>query len=635
MLIRYGYDQRFTDILDDLVGECGQELLDIDGIGDQVDLPEYTKRFFKSGVTADASVDPNSNINSVDVVTYNTEVHKPLNRLDAYHTLFQELTDQHGDELAEAVIRAQLRGLIYINDAHGIRAPYCFNYSAYDIALQGLPMVKAIDSRPPKHLYAFKSQVEQFIPVAANSTLGATGLADLLIVMAYYAERVLDNLKDDRFTFSDEEAAVEYIKTTLVSFIYTINQPMRGNQSPFVNVSVFDDNFLQELVPSYTFPDYGSPRIDTVKLIQELFLQAMNEELERTPITFPVVTAAFEVDEENRIKDEEFLQEIASYNAKWGFINIFAGESSTIASCCRLRSDSSNEYFNSFGAGSTKIGSLGVVTVNLPRLAYQAVEEDEPADDFLEGLVAAVNAAGYINNAKRRIISRLIERGNLPLYNLGIMDLSKQYSTCGINGLSEALEILGYNILSEAGQQLVMDVIEAINETNDTLQAQFDAPHNCEQVPGENSSIKLAKKDAYLGFNQEYSFYSNQFIPLIKKANMLDRIQLQGKFDKHFSGGAILHLNVEQTISQEQMADLIRHTVEQGVVYFAVNYQLQQCGQGHMSVGRGNTCQICGGKIVANYMRVVGFLTATKNWAPERRADDAPQRAFYNLEGGL
>ena len=123
----------------------------------------------------------------------------------------------------------------------------------------------------------------------------------------------------------------------------------------------------------------------------------------------------------------------------------------------------------------------------------------------------------------------------------------------------------------------------------------------------ENSSIKLATKDKYLGYNDgRYELYSNQFIPLVTNADMLDRIRLQGLFDKHFSGGAICHLNLGEQISPKTMADMIRTCAKMGVVYWAVNYQLNQCVNGHMTVGTTDVCTVCGKEIENKYTRVVG-----------------------------
>ena len=183
--INLTYNDEFNNLMSALKEKYGQELFDLDGIGEQLDMDRFSKNFFTSNVTADASVDANANVTDNSVIAYDRELPKPYFRLNSYYMLWKELKNEYSMEEANDIIEMQLTGDIYIHDFHGIGAgkPYCFNYSTYDIALQGLPMVNKIDSKPPKHLYAFKSQVEQFVVQAANSTLGATGLADLLIIM--------------------------------------------------------------------------------------------------------------------------------------------------------------------------------------------------------------------------------------------------------------------------------------------------------------------------------------------------------------------------------------------------------------------------------------------------------------------
>lgn len=119
---------------------------------------------------------------------------------------------------------------------------------------------------------------------------------------------------------------------------------MRGNQSPFTNVSIYDDYFLDSLLPGYSY-DGKIPNKEIVKKIQELFVDIMNKEMKRTPVTFPVTTACFSIDEDGSIQDEEFLKFISEKNLEFGFINLYCGKSSTLSSCCRLRSDTENRFF--------------------------------------------------------------------------------------------------------------------------------------------------------------------------------------------------------------------------------------------------------------------------------------------------
>lgn len=867
MYIPVTYEQDFDDLWMHLKSKYPEKLFNLDGVGEQLDMSKFSKKFFSSAVTSDASIDANANVDDMSVIAYEKELPKPFLKMNSYYILWKELKKLYGRPFADSVVEMQLTGDIYINDMHGIGAgkPYCFNYSTYDILTKGLPMVKKVKCEPPKYLYSFKSQLEQFVTIASNSTLGASGTADMLIMMAYYVKNMLNTLSDAHFTFADEDAVWRYVRENLVSFVYTINQPMRGNQcvtedtevltpggwkkydelhvgddiytwhdnelriqqvqrvnvndydgemhryrgerfdmqvtpnhrvlyttdplakefdlkpsqeiiecedvyipvaarkwegtggiwpqvgtselhnrdvvcplgffdlyqtylpycvsrkeaatvvrlskrfevtknmadelqhlcvlagldstaikldnglytvkvrqhistldradkkesvhyqgkvwcpttedgvvvfrhngtvfisgnSPFTNLSVYDDNFLDKLCADYIFPDGSTPDKEIVKKLQNIYLDIMNEELQRTPLTFPVTTACFSIDKDNNIQDEAFLHNIAQKNLQWGFINMYAGSSSTLSSCCRLRSEQQSEYFNSFGSGSSKIGSLGVCTINFPRLAIQYPLEE----DFMEKLEEMVGVCAKVNNAKRHIVQKRINNGNEPLYKYEFMELSKQYSTCGVNGFYETIKLLGYDILTEEGQALALRILDKINDTNKIYQNKYKMPHNVEQVPGENLSIKLAEKDKLMGYQNEYNLYSNQFIPLIANADLFDRIKLQGLFDSHFSGGSICHLNVETQITDvKDMEDLIRVAAKKGVVYFAINYVLSQCTNGHMSVTNGDKCLVCGEPITDKYSRVVGFLTNIKNWHKVRREEDFPNRQFYQGE---
>ena len=264
----------------------------------------------------------------------------------------------------------------------------------------------------------------------------------------------------------------------------------------------------------------------------------------------------------------------------------------------------------------------------MPRLAYISKNED----DFFDNLKSAVVDVAYINNAKRNIIKKRIALGAYSLYTLGFVNINTQYSTCGVNGLNECCEEMGYDVLKEDGQTFILKCLDVINKTNDEMQKRYKAPHNCEQTPSESSAIKLVVKDKYLGFCPKVEFYSNQFIPLTTNADMLDRIRLQGLFDKHFSGGAICHLNLGEKITKETMADMIVSCAKMGVIYWAANYQLNRCGDGHMTVGTTDICPICGKDVEDKYLRIVGFITNVKNWNKVRRELDFPNRQFYGSD---
>ena len=229
MYLNISYEQDFNDLMLHLKEKYPKELFDLDGIGKQLDLSKFSKDFFGklTKTTSDVSVDQNSNVDDVSVISYTNELKKPFERINSYYMLWKECRTLYGLETANKAVELNLAGDIYINDFHGIGGglPYCYNYTTYDIMTNGLSMVNKIKCQPPKYLSAFKSQLEQFVVLASNSTLGACGLADLLVVMSYYVANILRDKKDSHYHFATEEDCWEYVDDKITSFIYTINQP--------------------------------------------------------------------------------------------------------------------------------------------------------------------------------------------------------------------------------------------------------------------------------------------------------------------------------------------------------------------------------------------------------------------------
>ncbi len=623
------YDPEFARLVSDLTARYPAELFEMEGINSQLDMAHFSRKFFnevEAKNLADLSVDANANVEETSIIAYNVEFPKPYLRLNSLYLIWKYMRKLFGDDAAEKAIEMQISGDFYINDFTGVQAPYCFNFSTYDVMLNGLPFVKKIQSKPPKHLSSFIGQLIHFSVYASNSVLGAVGLADALLVSSYYVRKLFN---DNGRHGIPEEYTWAQVKQELQSLIFSCNQPFRGGvQSGFYNISVYDRYFLENMQQYYSFPDGSTIDIDLTMRIQELFVDLMNETLEASLFTFPIVTACFSVDEAREIRDHDFLRMISEKNTKFGFINIFCGESSVLSSCCRLRSDMKSEYFNQFGAGSTKIGSLGVVTLNLPRLAVKA---EGNLGTFYKSVTDLAEIAIKVNQAKRYILKKRAESGALPLYKLGFMALQKQYGTLGVTGCEEVCQFFETSMMEDAGQRLISSTLDLLNEINEHYSKEYNVPLNLEQVPAENSAIKLASKDKILGYQDRFNIYSNQFIPLHVNADMLDRIRLQGMFDARMSGGAICHINVDQRIEDpKKIADLILTCSKMGVVYWAVNYNLQKCEDGHISVGREENCATCGKPITDNYTRVVGFLVNTKNFHKVRREQEYPSRQFYS-----
>ena len=276
-------------------------------------------------------------LNSVKYKNYSEFVYKNCNKLYNDRRSFNDTkgkpayvrsitSDQdHNEEYVYDITTES--GLFY---SQGLIQHNCYNFSTYDLMTKGLPFVKKIASGPAKHLSSFVGQLIHFTSYASNQVMGAVGLADLLIVMSYYVKKEFEENPN-----IPEEYIWKQVKQEIQSVIYSCNQPFRGGlQSGFYNISVYDDYFLDSLSNDYLFPDGSNPDKEIVKKLQNIYLDLMNETMTISPITFPVTTACFCVDKDRNVLEKEFLDYISKKNLMWAFINIYAGESSTLSSCC-------------------------------------------------------------------------------------------------------------------------------------------------------------------------------------------------------------------------------------------------------------------------------------------------------------
>ena len=681
------YKKEFKDLMINLESKYGSKFFDISGIGKQLDTNHFAKEFFSNNKnTADTSIDSNSNVSLKNIIVFDDELTKPLKLIYSYYRLWKGLGKKYGIEYANEAVEKQLSGEIYINDFHGFATNkyYCYNYSTLDTAVNGIP--KGIDaevSLPTKYLNTYFEHLQLFCIHAGASSLGAVGLADLLLTVSAYVDRILTTHSDqhtpfgnsiledlnqligndwgnisnekleevkkfinsktkEEITFSSDEACWTFIKEKLTNFVYFLNQPNRIIQSLFSNVSIFDNNFLDTLLDHYCIIDgdniYRAKKENVIKL-QDMFLEIMNNTMARRITTFPVLTACVSLDDDRNVLDEEFLEKMIKANNRFCMINFYGGKTSTLSSCCRLRSDKENKYFSTLSGAGTKIGSLGVCTINLPRLAKMS---EGNVEKFKELIKENVILGQRINDIKRGILKNAINKKMIPVYNLGYVILKTQYSTTGINGLYEALEILGYNMASDEGIEFAGNLLDFINECNDIIGDELKAPVNLEQIPAENVSVKLAFKDRLLGYNDKYDIYSNQFIPLTYTgmgSDILSKIRIQGALDKRLSGGGILHLNInENNVSNDTFKELIKATFKAGTIYFAFNKLLcvcADCGKVFTSNkndmdAKNELCPVCGSSQIEHAIRIVGFIRKFSSFSEGRRKE-VRERIFYDI----
>ncbi len=272
--------------------------------------------------------------------------------------------------------------------------------------------------------------------------------------------------------------------------IYKLNQPyLRINQSAFTNFSIFDKNYLAELFGARKFPngEYVIDYMDEIMEYQKTFMEVVAEVRSQNMFTFPVLTYSL-LFQNGKFADEKFARWCSDHNTVWNDSNFFIGPDVTsLSSCCRLINDFSklDSFINSIGGTSLKIGSVKVNTINLMRIAHEANNKK----DYLEILRTKVHLCIKTLDVIRGIIIRNVEKGLLPNYTKGLVDIKNQYNTIGINAMYEVIrhfglieeDSFGQLSYSQEGLDFAGEIMDLINEVKDSYE--FDYSINVEAVP--------------------------------------------------------------------------------------------------------------------------------------------------------
>ncbi|HOL44086.1 MAG TPA: anaerobic ribonucleoside-triphosphate reductase [Methanothrix sp.] len=510
-------------------------------------------------------------------------------------------------------------GLFY---SQGLIQHNCFSYSTSLVMTEGRPYGQ-LHSVPPKRADSFMAQVIETTMDLSQEFAGAIAPADIIINYAWYAAR--EGL-DDRVIINDFQ-----------KFVHVMNNKFRVSaESPFTNISLFDRYALETVTRGMVYPDMSKPDLDYIMYIQKLFGEwfAKGDPVSGMPYRFPVVTTNLTRGPGGEILDRDFLDWLCANNLNTACFNIYINEGTKIASCCRMINDVDRmRHFrgDSFGNGGANLGSHRVVTINLPRLAIRAGGEHEA---FFEGLDKMLDVCRDLLQVHREeILQRRIDVGFLKFYKpLGWFNLNHMFSTIGLIGIYEAVEFMGMDIRSEEGMQFTLNMLQRIEEYARKTSRETGHAFNVEEVPGETVAVKLCEKDKVV-FGADrvpYELYSNQYVPLIADATMADRMKISGKFMDMLSGGGILHLNVQERITDPAvMRHIIEYAVRCGVSHMAINYGFGTCENGHTTVcGNMKTCPVCGTSIKSWMTRVIGYFSVVSNWNKIRREYEFPRRRF-------
>lgn len=585
----------------------------------QMNFSDFIDAFVDKNV-ADVTIDANANASSKDIRSLLNEKGKSIDKMFAFNKIFHEIKKKYGLKTAKEWFEAEYSGAFYMHDAPTASyLPYCYAYDLSRLATEGLFFLKNYNAEAPRHLTTFLDDVVEFISFMSNRSSGAVGIPNVLIWTYWFWKHDCETgfyIKDPQY----------YLRQCFQKLIYRLNQPfMRIDQTAFVNVSIFDRNYIEALFGGVVYPD-GTCAIDCVEELidhQKTFMDVVSDIRSTNMFTFPVLTYSL-LYQDGKFVDEDFARWCSDHNTKWNDSNFFvSGDVGTLSNCCRLlsRVDKLDAFINSIGGTALSIGSVKVNTVNLMRIAYET-ECDEKK--YLALLRKRVTLCCKALDAQRHIIKRNIEKGLLPNYQEGAVEMDKQYSTVGILGLFEVIEAFGYierdefgNVsYTDRGIELASKIFDVINDVKDNFTTEYSL--NCESVPAERAAVILCSKDNLLFDQKDKFIYSNQWIPLSEKCTIKEKLRLSSILDIKCSGGAIAHINIESNFPSKDAAwEMLNKIAREGVIYFAFNSKINECKNHHGFVGT-DRCPVCGKPVFDTYQRVVGYLTPSRSYSKER-----------------
>lgn len=613
--------KNFTTAFNKVVDKYGEEFEILNGFhNSQMNFSDFIEGFIDKNM-ADVSIDANANASHKDIASLLAEKGKSHDKLFAFNKIFYEMNKKYGLSDAREWLEDEYSGAYYLHDAPSATyKPYCYAYDLTRLAKEGLFFLNNYNSEPPKHLTTFLDDVIEFVSYMCNRSSGAVGLPNILVWSFYFWKKDCET----GFYIKDKDY---YLKQCFQKLIYRLNQPfLRVDQSSFTNVSIFDRNYIEELFGGVEFPD-GTMAIDYVEdiiEIEKIFMQVVSEIREANMFTFPVLTYSL-LYKDGKFVDESFARWCSDHNVKWNDSNFFISDNvGVLSNCCRLLSDTSklDAFINSIGGTALSIGSVKVNTINLMRIFYE-VGKDEEA--YLKKLKHRVELCCKTLDCVRHIIQRNIEKGLLPNYQDGAMELAKQYCTVGILGLYEVVKAMGYTetdnfgyiSYTKSGIEFAKKVFDVINDVKDNFTTEYSI--NVESVPAERCAVILCQKDNALYHPKTDTFiYSNQWIPLTAKCTISEKLRLSSVLDKLCGGGAIAHINLENNFPNTDVAwDMLNHIAASGVIYFAFNTKINACKHHHGFVGT-DICPVCGEPVYDTYQRIVGFIVGSKSYSKDR-----------------
>lgn len=526
----------------------------------------------------------------------------------------------------ERIAQAYISGHIHIHDLGGLTL-YCCGYSLRTILLKGVCGIPNIPvSAPAKHLDSALNQLANLITVFQNEIMGAVAFNSFDTLLAPFVKK--DNL------------SYEQVKQDMQNFIYSINSNSRGGAEPAFSNLTFDltptDDIIDDpaiiggvYVDDITYGDCQKEMDMINKAFYEIMLNGDSQgKLFAYPIPTYNIHKRFDWDNPNN----EMLWEMAGkYGTPYfaNFLNSDMDVSDIRSMCCRLRLDLKELRRRNgglFGSGDST-GSIGVVTINLPRIAYENKGDKE---SFYKALDEYLDIAKDSLNIKREWLQKnILGTGAIPAFKEYVGTLDNHFSTIGVVGENECcVNFMGKDILSDEGKSFAIEIGNHIRAKLLEYQEESNCLYNYEATPAESTCYRFALKDRkdypdiFTQGQGEDCYYTNScHIPVKDIKTINDTFAHQEGLQVQFTGGTVIHCYLEGAISGEQAKTIVRAMNEKyKVPYMSLSPISRYCSDHGYVIEHVDVCPKCGKKL-SKYQRITGYLRCIDNFNRGKRAE--------------
>ena len=543
------------------------------------------------------------------------------------------LSEIYDPEIEEAHRNAD----IHIHDLSMLTG-YCAGWSLKQLIVEGLGGVPGkITSAPAAHLSTLCNQMTNFLGIMQNEWAGAQAFSSFDTYLAPFVK--VDNL------------SYKEVKQCIQSFIYGVNTPSRwGTQAPFTNITLdwTVPNDMAELnaivggkEQNFKYKDC----VEEMRLVNKAFIEIMIEgDANGRGFQYPIPTYSITKDFDwSPTENNKLLFEMtAKYGTPYfsNYINSDMEPSDVRSMCCRLRLDLRELRKKSggfFGSGEST-GSIGVVTINMPRIAYLAKDET----DFYERLEKMMNLAARSLKIKRKVITRLLDEGLYPYTKRYLGTFDNHFSTIGLVGMNEAClnaKWLKKDLSNEESQIFTKNVLNFMREKLSDYQEQYGDLYNLEATPAESTSYRLARHDRKQFPNiitatekGNTPYYTNSsHLPVGFTSDVFTALDIQDELQTLYTSGTVFHVFLGQKLpSWEASAKLVRKIAENyRLPYYTLSPTYSICQSHGYLDGEQYKCPICGRKTEV-YSRITGYYRPVQNWN-DGKAEEFKNRKTYDI----